>query len=313
MGNQENTTRNRGRDLVSKKSLNDVRENTSADPTEDPELKTEEGENQGEDEGEEGIGNGEGDDDDDSGSVYEVERVVAHKRERGVLSFHLKWKGYPDTSSTWEKEKFVFCKDLVDNYWDRYESAGGSRTDTKGKEPKPQVVKSNGQVNVQPSSKRSAKSPLPASKKKGRGEDGEDEVSGGTSTKKQKTRSHSPQRKRVQDRAAGQRRKEDKEDDDHMDEQVEAQKDEGGENDSTHPDEEDVVEERENWMPPKAWTSWDEHLEVVQTVERSLLGMTVHVTWKNGKESELPLEDAHQKCPQKLIAFYEQHLKFTPA
>ncbi|KAI8360053.1 hypothetical protein B0O80DRAFT_367316, partial [Mortierella sp. GBAus27b] len=143
--------------------------------------------------------------------VYEVERVVGHKRERGVLSYHLKWKGYPDSDNTWERDKSVFCKDLVEAYWERYLADGGSKADARGKEPK-----SNGQA----------------------------------------------------------------------------------------------IEVRENWKPPKSWTTWDEHVEVVQTVERSIMGMTVHVTWKNGKESELPLEEAHKKCPQKLIAFYEQHLKF---
>ncbi|KAI7817882.1 chromobox protein, partial [Gamsiella multidivaricata] len=147
--------------------------------------------------------------------VYEVEKVVGHKRDRGVLSYHLKWKGYSDADNTWEREKSVFCKDLVAEYWDEWERAGGRRTDIRGSIMKPNIVR----------------------------------------------------RSSVAHKASGSK-----------------------------------VE----------WTSWDEHLECVQTVERSRKKdkMTVHLTWKDGKDTEHPIEDAHQKCPQKLIQFYEKHLKF---
>ncbi|KAG0244488.1 hypothetical protein BGX31_009058 [Mortierella sp. GBA43] len=290
MRNQENASKDKSRDRASKKALDDDSEDASVDPTSDSELKA-----QDEVQANEG---GEDDEEDDNGGVYEVERVVGHKRERGVLSYHLKWKGYPDSDNTWERDKSVFCKDLVEAYWERYLADGGSKADARGKEPK-----SNGQAIVQPSSKRLAKSSPAASSSKKQNRD--EEVSIGSSTKRQKTDSHIPQRKRMSDRAAvGQKRKVDSE---QVDKDADAQKGE----DSKQADEEEEV--RENWKPPKSWTTWDEHVEVVQTVERSIMGMTVHVTWKNGKESELPLEEAHKKCPQKLIAFYEQHLKFTPA
>ncbi|KAF9986321.1 hypothetical protein BGZ65_008038 [Modicella reniformis] len=319
MGEQGNAVQGKDGDLVSKKLEKDDHENVSDDNAEVPPGKGEDTSN------DEGNGNGDAeadpdaddgeDDDDDDESVFEVEKVVGHKRERGVLSYHLKWKGYPDSDNTWEKEKFVFCKGLVDAYWERYEKAGGKRTDAKGKEPKPQAAKSNGQLNTsaQQLSRRSVRSSSPALKKKNRDDDDEEIVLTTRSTnKKQKIGSGNLQRKWVQEAATGHKRKEENDSGDRA--STEVPKEFGGEDKlAAEAENEEEGYERENWQPPKSWSSWDEHLEAVETVERSLLGMTVHVTWKNGKESELPLEDAHQKCPQKLIAFYEQHLKFTPA
>ncbi|KAF9363309.1 hypothetical protein BGX34_004415 [Mortierella sp. NVP85] len=297
MGNQENTARDKGRSHVSKKALDD--DQAISNDQKEKVLDVQVG-----DQARNGKAAGQSDDEDGNGNVYEVERVVGHKRERNVLSYHLKWKGYSDSDNTWEKEKSVFCSDLVADYWDRYTKAGGSRMDPKGKEPKHPSTKPNGEGSAPPSSKRSARPSGPASKKKGRDE--EDIPT--TSTKKQKTGPQSPQPKRTQDRV-GLRGKEN--DPPLNEDAAEAQKDSGG--DDSKQDGDEDMEERENWEPPKTWANWDEHMEVVQTVERSSLGMTVHVTWKNGKESEVPLDDAHKKCPQKLIAFYEQHLKFTPA
>ncbi|KAK3825645.1 MAG: hypothetical protein J3Q66DRAFT_436680 [Benniella sp.] len=300
MGNQENAAKDKGRSHVSRKPLDDGRQEISNDQKEnEPDVQVE-------DQVRNGKAAGNSDDDDESENVYEVERVVGHKRERNVVSYHLKWKGYPDTDNTWEKEKSVFCKDLVADYWDRYTKAGGSRMDSKGKEPKHPATKSNGEGSAPLSSKRSARPSVPASKKKGRDE--EDVPT--PSSKKQKTGPQSPQPKRTQaqDRAD----QSGKENDPPLNEDAtEARKD--GEGDGSKHDGDEDMEERENWEPPKTWANWDEYMEVVQTVERSSLGMTVHVTWKNGKESEVPLQEAHKKCPQKLIAFYEQHLKFTPA
>ena len=35
---------------------------------------------------------------------YEVEAIKAHKRSRGRMTYHVKWKGYPDAESSWEPE-----------------------------------------------------------------------------------------------------------------------------------------------------------------------------------------------------------------
>ncbi|KAI7820026.1 hypothetical protein BC939DRAFT_378061, partial [Gamsiella multidivaricata] len=68
--------------------------------------------------------------------IYEVERVVGHKRIEGSgLYYCLKWKGYSNDENTWEHETSVFCDVYVNEYWRRYEKAGGSRDDALGEDP----------------------------------------------------------------------------------------------------------------------------------------------------------------------------------
>ncbi|KAG0317041.1 hypothetical protein BGZ97_005993 [Linnemannia gamsii] len=68
-----------------------------------------------------------------------------------------------------------------------------------------------------------------------------------------------------------------------------------------------------NWVPPKNWASWEDKVETIQTVERNNQKLLIRLAWKNGKESQHPIEEAHQRCPQKLIQFYESHIKFSQA
>ncbi|KAF9131802.1 hypothetical protein BG015_003811 [Linnemannia schmuckeri] len=74
------------------------------------------------------------DDDSEGGSdIFEVEKVVGHRYDQhNALSYHIKWKGYPDEESTWEQESSVFCVDMVKDYWKLYNEQGGSRTDLEG-------------------------------------------------------------------------------------------------------------------------------------------------------------------------------------
>ncbi|OAQ36542.1 chromo-domain-containing protein, partial [Linnemannia elongata AG-77] len=65
-----------------------------------------------------------------------------------------------------------------------------------------------------------------------------------------------------------------------------------------------------SWMPPKRWASWEDKVDSILTVERSDQKLLIRLLWSNGKETHHPIEEAHQKCPQKLIQFYEAHIKF---
>ncbi|KAF9901668.1 hypothetical protein EC991_005800 [Linnemannia zychae] len=67
------------------------------------------------------------------------------------------------------------------------------------------------------------------------------------------------------------------------------------------------------WTPPKNWASWENKVETIQTVERINQQLLIRLAWKGGKETQHPIEEAHQKCPQKLIQFYESHIKFSQA
>lgn len=50
--------------------------------------------------------------------IFEVEKVLAHRQNRkGKLQFLLKWKGFPSSENTWEKEDNLNCRDLIEEYW----------------------------------------------------------------------------------------------------------------------------------------------------------------------------------------------------
>ncbi|KAF9107099.1 hypothetical protein BGX27_008871 [Mortierella sp. AM989] len=310
------------------------------------------------------------------GEEYEVEKVVGHKRERGVLSFLLKWQGYDDIDNTWETSDNLSCAELINEYWRRYEGAGGARTDLKGSDPKPQALKSQvakrgpGSTKItlatMAQSQASVKQPTPRkttgqkqgtptksttlSSKKTR----TDESTVGSAAKKQKvetrtretptressTREISAQKTPTREmstrgtpiretpiretpiRETPTRETPTREPpiqktsakeitppiNEVEDEEIPMQ--DGNVNEG---DDSEWENANTGWMPPKSWTSWDEHLDHVQTVERSKKSMIIHLTWKNGKDTEHPIEEAHVKCPQTLIRFYESHLKFTQA
>ncbi|KAK9764480.1 hypothetical protein K7432_018677 [Basidiobolus ranarum] len=57
--------------------------------------------------------------------------------------------------------------------------------------------------------------------------------------------------------------------------------------------------------------SWEEQVKEVETVERDDSDqLKIYLIWKNGKRTVHNAEDANKKCPQKVIKFYESHLRF---
>ncbi|KAI8824557.1 uncharacterized protein EV422DRAFT_325244 [Fimicolochytrium jonesii] len=88
-------------------------------------------------------------------------------------------------------------------------------------------------------------------------------------------------------------------------------------NDETDGDDPHVTKEgfiAESRMDPKlmAKRSWEDDIDHVDTIERAGIGLCVYLVWKSGLKSVHPTPTANKKCPQKLLAFYESHLKFTP-
>ncbi|KAF9286055.1 hypothetical protein BGZ68_003290 [Mortierella alpina] len=255
---------------------------------------------------------------------YEVEKVVGHRRDRGVLSYFIKWKGYGVQDNTWEKEDQVFCEDLVEAYWDRYTQAGGKKTDLKGMDPKPQGVKrkaAGGRGGV--ASKEShepllpevppiehrdddtEKSPSVTSPSK-KARDGANELPDEQGqAKKHKPEAHTSleqadeSQNEVQDEQDEEPRKAGK-----VSKDVKAKASKEGKAGKAG------KASQEEW-PPASWTSWEDEVDFVQTVERNKKKMRVYLVWNNGKQTDHPIEDAHNKCPLKLIRFYEEHLKFT--
>ncbi|KAF9148477.1 hypothetical protein DFQ26_002334, partial [Actinomortierella ambigua] len=54
----------------------------------------------------------------EDGEVFEVEHILEHEEiQPGVYKYHVKWKGYPSSSNTWEPiESFIETQCIAD-YW----------------------------------------------------------------------------------------------------------------------------------------------------------------------------------------------------
>ncbi|KAG6028397.1 hypothetical protein E4U19_001548 [Claviceps sp. Clav32 group G5] len=65
---------------------------------------------------------------------------------------------------------------------------------------------------------------------------------------------------------------------------------------------------------PKPWTppagSWEEEIETIDACEDQGSGrLVVYLVWKNGKKTKHDTSVIYKKCPQKMLQFYERHVK----
>ncbi|EUC30859.1 hypothetical protein COCVIDRAFT_28119 [Bipolaris victoriae FI3] len=69
------------------------------------------------------------------------------------------------------------------------------------------------------------------------------------------------------------------------------------------------------WSPPPG--SWEHDVSYVDTVEEMRdpktgdLAKFVYLVWNNQQKTQHPLKHVYQKCPQKMLQYYESHLVFT--
>jgi chromobox protein 1 len=72
------------------------------------------------------------------------------------------------------------------------------------------------------------------------------------------------------------------------------------------------AKKEKEWSPPPG--SWETEVDYVDTVEESIDTKTGNLTrfaylvWNNQKKSQHPLHHVYQKCPQKMLQYYESHL-----
>ncbi|KAF8947536.1 hypothetical protein BGZ47_008801 [Haplosporangium gracile] len=264
--------------------------------------------------------------DDDGEEEYEVERVVGHKRiGRGrTLSYLLKWKGYDSDSNNWEKEADVHCETLVEEYWRRYEQAGGMRSDPQGDESKPAKRKAVGSSSGSSSrSQESNRGQAVAAKKRRIASHFTDEDSGGEFKEDSEDKVGMKSTANNDNRADMSEREnaEDVDDENERDTEVETDKKgrrstrstENKEQQIPEDDEIDEYDEEEGsiWSPPENWTSWGNHIDYIRTIMQSDdTHLTVFLRWKNGCETTHDIEVAHEKFPLMLIRYYENHLRF---
>ncbi|KAL1846984.1 hypothetical protein Daus18300_014088 [Diaporthe australafricana] len=64
------------------------------------------------------------------------------------------------------------------------------------------------------------------------------------------------------------------------------------------------------WKPPSG--SWDEDVDTVDMCQDEENGtFIVYLTWKNGKKTQHPKEVVYRRCPQKMLRFYERHIRIS--
>ncbi|KAK3900761.1 hypothetical protein C8A05DRAFT_35588 [Staphylotrichum tortipilum] len=62
------------------------------------------------------------------------------------------------------------------------------------------------------------------------------------------------------------------------------------------------------WKPPPG--SWEEHVAHLDACEDEESGsLVVYLTWKNGKKTQHSTSVIYQRCPQKMLQFYERHVR----
>ncbi|KAF9970503.1 hypothetical protein BGZ73_006790 [Actinomortierella ambigua] len=241
------------------------------------------------------------DDDENDEGVYEVERVVGHRRdpEKGTLAYFLKWVGFSHDDSTWELEDHVFCTDLVAEYWQRHLEGGGSKQDIYGEEileKKPKRGRSAASSSAGASSSTSSSNvKTNGSSARGSNKSLLPDVPplGSTSSRSGNATSTTTSSSRRKEKAS----------------QEEISPNKRQKTSAATPS----VPAKSSWTPPSSWTSWENEVLEVKDVERKNNSLVVHLAWKNGHESIHDKEEIHHKCPRKLLKFYEDHLKFREA
>ena len=77
----------------------------------------------------------------DDGEVYEVEKILDTRLERGKKQYFIKWKNYPASENTWEPSDNVDCPDLIEEFEralkekeEKKKSKGKSERDSRKRE-----------------------------------------------------------------------------------------------------------------------------------------------------------------------------------
>ncbi|KAI8241041.1 Chromo domain-containing protein 2 [Colletotrichum sp. SAR 10_98] len=66
----------------------------------------------------------------------------------------------------------------------------------------------------------------------------------------------------------------------------------------------------------KPWTlpsgSWEEDVESIDACQDEVSGaLVIYLNWKNGQKTKHPTEVVYKRCPQKMLRFYEKHIRIV--
>ncbi|PHH58784.1 hypothetical protein CDD81_4583 [Ophiocordyceps australis] len=76
----------------------------------------------------------------------------------------------------------------------------------------------------------------------------------------------------------------------------------------SHPSEMTPSATSKKWSPPAG--SWEDEIETIDACEAEGNGkLVVYLIWKNGRKTRHDTSVIYKKCPQKMLQFYERHVK----
>ncbi|KAJ3161731.1 Chromobox protein 1 [Geranomyces michiganensis] len=254
------------------------------------------------DEGEEGEEDGE--------PEWEVEAIVGARKYRGVQQYHIKWKGFDDEDNTWEPLRNINCPDLVKAYWDehppeKHDGKSATKNQTQGK--------------------RTALGGVERRKRKGvdvqqvfnievedDDEDTDGESASGRRTVKKRRADSPPARRAIRrTRTSGGFATEDAM-------SPRSRRARRSVNYKIPDPEEDFDDDSGASMGPSngirgTLPSWDNLVDKIETIDVGEREgeLQVFILWKNGTRSTESALIANKKCPQAIIKFYEEHIRFT--
>lgn len=255
---------------------------------------------------------GQSDADDGAGGdeeEYEIEAIIDHKRGQvhaGRMSYYVKWKGYDENENSWVDEKDAEgAKDMIDEYW-KQRRDHKDHPDNKKKRGRPSLSKTSSKTKVDSDNedgsakkRRASKvEPLPPPPKKTKPAlespmDTDDEPP----KKKPKTKVSEPIVESVSLDA----------------EQLKAKLQSVATGDGLDYMTMDDPEagSMKTFMHVKSWENLVTSIQTVEHAEDDTL--RVYFVIKDGGEEKRVVEDSSicgKKFPQKLLQFYEAHLRW---
>ncbi|KAH8110994.1 hypothetical protein DFH11DRAFT_1690493 [Phellopilus nigrolimitatus] len=242
-----------------------------------------------------------GDEEDEEEEEYEIEAIIDAKRgafKPGEYGYLVKWKGYDSKHNSWVSEKDAGnAKELIDDYFKRKQkSTSASKPPQRGRASMSAKASS---ISAKATSKEKSKGASPAVEstsasvvKRGRGK-GRGKAAASASASEasededaQKTKKKKRVNGSMNGTGASKREMEG-----HDERKYTTMKD----------------------LNMSALKNWESHVKQVTTVERVGEGLMIYFETTDNKYVREPSSTCAKRFPQKLIQFYESHLRWKLA
>lgn len=233
--------------------------------------------------------------------VYEVEKIVSHRKKAGKTQYLLKWKGFPAAHNTWETAEGLSCEELLAEYWRLVNGQDEEEEPVEEKSSEPSVKKrkivqtsknsNDKEVDDDRSLRATRQSPAPSSKLP---------ISRASVGAKLRATTASPSNSTISVRDAA---------------STPTPKNNGEASKAALKPYAKLKSYSgkpfdSEWRPSAGNKDWESDVKKVVTMETKENVLFVFVEWKNGQLSKLPVADAYSHFPQQMLKFYEQHLTF---